>query len=257
MKLIKDLPFSDYIAEAGHFSNHYFQYLDECPAALQYALEVEKNPPTPDMIEGSCFDIAIQDLAVFKELVIRDEKRKLIAEENDNTGGYTLGYERYDRILVMVDNTWNHPKISQILASGDFQVSVFTELNGVKVKSRPDFLPDHLPIIPDFKTTKASPTPRNLRYESTKYKYYRQGAFYLDQQPDRQAFVLIWIPKVAPYLPVVEEMDEDTINFGRWKYQQGLATYKQCLETGIWPGHWEIRRHEIPKCVMQEEGYDG
>ena len=253
MEIVKSLPFSEYIKRKDHLSNHQLVHLDDCPATFQYFLTAPLDPPTADQIEGSCFDIAVFNLDLFKQVVIRDGSRKTIAETKDK--GYLLGWERYDRLIVMAENTLNHPQISKILATGNFQVSVFTELGEVKVKSRPDFLPDHLPIIVDFKTTRVTPSPRNLRNESARYKYYRQAAFYLDQQPDRKAFVLVWVPKTAPYLPVVEEVVADTLQFGRWEYKKLLELYKDCTKTGIWAGHWQVRRHQIPKCVMLEAGY--
>jgi hypothetical protein len=250
MKLIKDLPFDDYLAKKEYLSNHQLGHLEDCPAAFQYYLVQPPEPPSADMIEGSCFDLAMKSADLFHEKVTRDDKRKTIAEQDN--GNYLLGWERYDRLLIMAENVKSHPVIARILSKGTYQASVFTELHGVQVKSRPDFLPDHLPVIVDFKTTRENPTSRNLAYASAKYKYYRQGAFYLDQQPDRKAFLLVWAPKVKPYLPVVEELTEETLAFGRQKYQELLEVYLRCTETGIWPGHWQIRKHELPQCILRE-----
>jgi len=252
VKIVYDLPFPKYIKKKHHISNHQLNHLDECPAAFQYFLTAPADPPSPDQIEGSCFDIAMQDLDLFKQIVIRDEKRKTIAQEDAN-GGYILGYERYDRLLIMAENVRNHPEIKLLLRKGKFQASVFTKLEGVKVKCRPDFLPDDLPIIIDFKTTRVKPTPRNIRTEVTRWRYFQQASFYLDQLPDRKAFVFIFAPKTPPYLPTIDEPDEDTLAYGRAEYIRLLELYKRCMETGIWPGHWHVRPLSLPKCILQEE----
>ena len=256
MKLIKDLPFLDYIKRTDHFSNHMFKYLDECPQALRDALDNPEEEEKQDYLFGELFDIAVQDLDQFTKLAERNEK--VMDKIVKTNGKFKVGYRAYDKILAMVERTLNHPGVSKILARGDWQVSIFTELNGVKVKSRPDFLPSHVPIIPDFKTTKVTePTPRALRNESAKYKYYRQGAFYLAQQPERIVFTLIWVPKSLTPRPVVEEiaLDDPTLAFGKWEYEKHLHTYQECVRTNVWPGHWKVRKHEIPRCLMVESGY--
>jgi len=250
MEVVKGLPFEDYLARKDYLSNHQLGHLDDCPAAFQYFLTEAPEPPSNDMLEGSCFDIAVQSMDLFHDKVKRDANRKTIAEVDN--GNYLLGWERYDRLLIMAENLHTHPKIKKLLARGDFQVSVFTELHGVKVKSRPDFMPSEIPVIMDFKTTRVNPTARNLRNESAKYRYYRQGSFYLDQQPDRKAFLLVWAPKAKPFLPVIEEFTEETLEFGRQEYEKLLALYLRCQQTGEWPGHWEIRPHNLPRCILTE-----
>jgi hypothetical protein len=251
MKIIDNLPFPDYLKEKEFLSNHQLGYLDECPAAFQYYLHAESEPSSTDQIEGSCFDLIMEDMDLFLDLVTRDEKRKTVGYE-DLSNGYTLGWERYDRVLTMAKNVREHPDCKVLLRKGKFQASVFTELEDVKVKSRPDFLPDNIPIILDFKTTRVKPTERNIAYEVAKWKYYRQASFYLDQQLDKKTFVFLFASKVPPYLPAIYEPDAETLEHGRREYRRLLELYKRCVETGEWPGHHGIRPLSLPKCILTE-----
>ena len=250
LEVIKNLPFEEYISNKDRISNHQLSQLAKTPATFHAHLTAPPVESSADQKEGSCFDLLMEAPDLFHEFVKRDDKRKTIAEEDN--GNYLLGYERYDRLLIMAKNTREHPRLKNVLKDGDFQVSVFTTLEGVKVKSRPDFLPRNRPWIFDFKTTRVHPTPRAIRNEVTKFRYWQQAPFYLDQLPDREVFAFIFASKDPPdYLVTVDEAKPALLEHGRAEYRRLLELYKQCKETGIWPGYWDVRPLTLPKCVLE------
>lgn len=249
MRIYKDMSLAEYIKHPN-IANHDLTNLADCPAVFKYHKDNPVNNSTPDQLEGS----ALHGILEYGEIPLwleRDDGRKTIAEKSDN-GIILLGWERYDRVTVMAANILEHPDIKKLLKKGTYEASVFTELDGVNVKSRPDFLPDDIPVVIDFKSTRYKLTRRNMANECVRWRYYVGAPYYLDQQPERQAYAYVFSCKLPPYLAALYEPDEPNLEHGRQDYRRQLELYKRCMETGEWPGYRGVRALSLPKCILQE-----
>jgi exodeoxyribonuclease VIII len=73
------------------------------------------------------------------------------------------------------------------------------------------------------------------------FRYHVQAAFYADGYKEVTGqecptFLFVAQEKKPPYLSAVYMVDEAMIQAGRRAYQEDLATYKSCRETGNWFG---------------------
>ena len=146
-----------------------------------------------------------------------------------------------DSICAMVSAVQKHPTASRLLKNAAFEQSCFAEDSlGTLRKWRPDILPSGGNILPDLKTCEDA-SPRAFEKSIAQWGYYRQAAYYLDGckllNREFENFVLIAVEKNPPYAVVVYPIDPLAIRLGRIEYERDLATYRECLETGIWPGY--------------------
>lgn len=85
--------------------------------------------------------------------------------------------------------------------------------------------------------------------------FYRRGARELGIGGPDTSFVFVFQAKTAPYLVTVVELDLVARQIGRERNDIALKTYKNCVETGHWPGFsediellslpvWAERQHE-------------
>jgi len=115
---------------------------------------------------------------------------------------------------------------------------------GIWRRARLDWLPDvragRRLIIGDYKTASAV-DPESIRKAVANYGYHIQAAQYtdaaravLDADP---AFLLVFQMKDPPYLVNVAELDDDAIRAGRARLRDACEIFRDCTETGIWPGY--------------------
>lgn len=115
---------------------------------------------------------------------------------------------------------------------------------GVWMRARPDFLPDrteHRTIIGDLKTA-VSADPRSFDRTAADYGYDIQSVWYPEvvrnaRGDDDIAFVFVVVEKTEPYLVSVCELVEDFPLVGHSKMRRALEQFKECRETGEWPGY--------------------
>jgi hypothetical protein len=154
-----------------------------------------------------------------------------------------------------------HPVASALfdLDRGDPEQSLFwvDQESGVWLRSRLDWLPrptGRRMVIGDLKTC-ASATPQAIAKAVTEYGYYIQAPWYadamralgLDDDPD---FVLVFVETAPPYLVAVAAIDEDSTTYGRAQGRKAIERFRDCTESGIWPGYTtEIQWISLPPWV--------
>jgi hypothetical protein len=108
----------------------------------------------------------------------------------------------------------------------------------VQCRARPDAIRKDGVVI-DYKTTDNASPSAFLR-SVMNFRYHVQAAYYLDGikaiTGNDGTFIFIAQEKKPPYLSCVYIVGQDMIEQGRKEYQQDLATYKTCMETGDWSG---------------------
>ena len=112
--------------------------------------------------------------------------------------------------------------------------------SGVACKARLDAITDDYVI--DYKTTTDASTAAFQR-EALKYGYDLQAAMYLDAARANgyspKGFIFIAQEKTAPYLINIIHAGSAFLDRGAWIMRDLLAKWKECSESGVWPGYGE------------------
>jgi hypothetical protein len=117
------------------------------------------------------------------------------------------------------------------------------EETGIACKARLDYLHDDHRVIIDYKTTNGSAHPDQVARNVFTNGYDIQGVwyeravastFYITQAPE---FFLVTQETSEPYALSVVALAPDAKWFGARRCDQGLRLWKECLESGNWPGY--------------------
>lgn len=157
----------------------------------------------------------------------------------------------YTDALGMKESVENHHFWRHVSKHGIKEISLFSEINGVPVKSRLDVM--YGSAVLDLKTCGKFVT--NYRIESVieNLSYHLSAAMYLEVanslglQVDR--FVWVFIESFAPYLCRFVEASPKMLEIGRQEFYACLEKHKACSESGIWPGY---DADEIPMMDMSD-----
>ena len=137
---------------------------------------------------------------------------------------------------------------------GQSEVSYTWEWDGVPCKARADRIAGGHLI--DLKTA-VSASPRAFQRAMIRDGHHLRAAWYIDgwqEQgrddggglPPPRDYLFVVVAKLAPHLVSIFPLSERAIEKGRLLYRKGLATFRQCQETGVWPGYGEAAPIELP-----------
>ena len=137
------------------------------------------------------------------------------------------------------------------------QTLVWEESGGVVCRARLDWLRDDLRAIDDLKTTTTA-NPRDW----TRRRLWEDGkdvqaAFYLRGLLAITGAEAVWrfvvVENRPPYALSVVSLSPDALDVANAKIHTAIATWRHCLDTGVWPGYpahvwqaepppWELAR---------------
>lgn len=153
------------------------------------------------------------------------------------SGKICLDADTYDMVIAMRDSVLAHPTARYLLTGdGISESSIFGELEGVRVKCRPDRLIRGRNILVDVKKTASI---HDFRKSAIKFRYRVQHAFYSDIYEQwtgvrpRFIFVVVGQKREIGRHPVrVWELDEADVEAGRREYLDDLAIAKEVEQFG-------------------------
>lgn len=236
----------------------------QTPAHLQSYL---KDPPqqTDAMRFGTIVHRALLEPDTFRDgFHVKPEKMSFATKEGKewmdiHSDRPVITSPEALQITLMVSAVHTHPFAKRLLAGGQCEQSLFVEdAQGILRKSRLDVLTKGN-VIPDLKSVESAALDTFERSVS-RYRYHVQAAYYLDNCNlsgiHKQTWFFICIEKSTPYLVRCLQLSGDVIEHGRRIYQHDLQIYRNCLETGLWPGWgdeydecalptWELRQLEM------------
>ena len=110
---------------------------------------------------------------------------------------------------------------------GEAESSYFSELEGVKVKCRPDYFNLSKNIIIDLKTTSSDngANPNEFLKAVANYGYYIQAKWYLNITGAKN-FIFVALETAEPYCFAVYELDQSFIDLAEEKIGKALNIYK-------------------------------
>jgi len=126
-------------------------------------------------------------------------------------------------------------------ADGDPEVTLSWEENGVLCRARLDWLTHDRAHIKDFKTSRNAEPFKFSRGSFFDYGYDLQAAWYtrgvracFGTDP---TYELAVVEKEAPYSLIVFDCGPDVLALANAKIEWAVGVWRECLETGRWPGY--------------------
>ena len=233
--------------------------LNISPAHYQAWLS-EPRIETPAMKIGTAVHCAIletnrfmKDYAPLPEGLDRRTKAgKEMYAELESSGKILLSADDWETCNRMRDSVLAHPAARELLSEGVAETSHFSELDGVPVKCRPDWLSGGLVV--DLKTTQDA-SSAGFAKSVANYRYTVQASYYSDILASLGheviAFLFVAVEKTAPCAVGVYELDDMSIEVGREQYQRNLDTYRRCIETGEWPAYSNgVEKISLPRWAV-------
>lgn len=237
----------DYHAAPG-LSKSALDNIEESPKYYKYKLSHPDNL-SEALIFGSAYHAEIlKDEPL--DSIVYITKTQPQKPERDDKGRSPLSEKNLERIKGMTKAFQEDPLARNLVKDALIEVSFFwvdpeTE---ILCKCKPDLWWIMKCLVGDLKTT-TDVTPKKFKRTVRDFRYEVQGAFILDgirhacQQkgielgsyfPTR--FADIAQEKAEPYDIGFFPLGPRTLFSGEVRYKRNLATYAECLRTGVWNG---------------------
>ena len=273
-----EIPEKDY-REIPAFHYSMMRWLMKSPMHLKHYTE---NPEEPNeaMIFGSLVDTLALTPDLFparyvvlpqtytdkkgaeKPFTLKSDTCKIVAAEYAASGKTVIKQAMLDDAKNIVIALRNHEKISRVIDSSRKQVALvwIDSDTGLLCKALLDMLSDE--AITDLKTTENA-SPRSFPTKINNFRYHIQGALYSDGFTALNnglvlPYQIIASETDAPYACAIYSLEPDSLFAGREIYKHYLNVYKDCLETGFWPGYSQfVEPINIPPYALSKTLEEG
>jgi hypothetical protein len=179
----------------------------------------------------------------------RTKDARAQAAEARERGAIPLKRDDYEQVHAMADALRRNRFAAAAFdpAGGQPEQSIYwtDPLTKVICRARPDWLPNPGSgrlIVPDYKTAR-DVSREGIAKAITAYGYHCQAAWYLEAAraaglaDERAVFVLVFQQKTPPYTVTPAQVDVLDLRIGHAKNQVARDIYRECTESGRWPGH--------------------
>jgi hypothetical protein len=214
---------------------------------LAQLLEPPDPKPVYDVGHG-CHKMVLGEGSHLVPVNARDWRTKAAQESRKKAwalGRVPLLKHQIETAQRMAGKVFDHHLAAKLLEAGSPELSGYwhDEPTGVRLRCRPDFLPDTggRPLIVEYKTA-ASANPRRFARSLYDYGYHQQAAWNIDGLAAcagvyDAAFVFIVQQKEPPWLVSVCQLEPEDIAYGRAQNRAAIEVYAKCRESGVWPGY--------------------
>jgi hypothetical protein len=241
-----------------------------CPARFAYDRE---HPPAPTsamelgtaahkLVLGTGAELAVVDALSWRTNDAKDQAKAARAE-----GKVPLLPVEHHQVKEMAAAIRAHRIASVVFdpeRGGHPEQSLFWEDQrwGIWRRSRVDWLPDldaAMPVLADYKTCQSA-DPGAIARSMGNFRYFMQDAWYVDGIEAltglRLPFLFIFQEKEPPYLVTACQLDPDGQAAGREHNERALEIYRDCEESGIWPGYTsEVAQIRLPMWAQARGDY--
>jgi exodeoxyribonuclease VIII len=237
---------SDYLAAPAISGSALAKIGATTPAHWRASLATRKT--TPEMQFGTAFHSYVLEPGKFAaEYAIRpddvDFRTKAGKEWRAANGDKPLvTEEEFATIKGMAAAMRAKPMTAKLLAGAKPEVTLFDQIAGTWVKSRPDALNERLGVAVNLKTCEdASEAGVQKRIADFGGTYYVSAALCLDVLRSvtgrKWQYIFVFVEKEAPYESRRVMLKPTVIDWGRMRYKRALATFAECVKSGVWPGY--------------------
>jgi len=154
------------------------------------------------------------------------------------TGFVPLLRKEFEQVQAMRDAVMANLYAAAAFTDHRAEASVFWEEDGHMLKCRPDAW--HPGMLVDLKTTRDA-NPNTFGKTAHEYGYHQSAAHYIDgvkaATGEELPFHFVLVEKTEPYLVSVVELDVEAVNLGRQLNDRAKRIYRECVESGNWPGY--------------------
>lgn len=145
-------------------------------------------------------------------------------------------------IRHMADALSRKEAIKLGILNGRIERSIFAKSDDIWLKTRPDVVPNDSGDYVDLKTA-ASVDDESLSKAIYNHGYHMQAGLLrmivrdvLGEQAF-SSFTFVFVEKAPPYDVRVMQLKDEDIDLGEAQARKAIATVKECLKRGIWPGY--------------------
>lgn len=248
--------------EIDRVSNSSLGYLHKSPAYYKFRKEVKFETSSPALTMGSLVHCLVLEPENFNrdfwilDTSKRPELSKGMTSKLNKEWKLEQELEHSQQDSINTDELQKAEAISRSLIreagelinakDNKFETTKLWEKDGVKMKAKIDI--ENPYFIADLKTAMTSNPHDWQRKAYWDFKYYRQGAVYLDGDAEgiytgEKEFYFIVVEKTAPYLVSVHKMSSGLIAKGMTQYRELLKKLKWCQKNDKWP-HYEKEVYE-------------
>lgn len=155
-------------------------------------------------------------------------------------GKTMLDTEEMIMITEMVKNATDNKTFMALLENSHRELSAYLvdEKTGLKLKVRPDILPQTKSTIIDIKSCLDS-SPKKFKGDVYSYGYSLSAAYYCDLLK-RENYVFAAIEKSQPYQTSLYALSDEMMEYGRQQYRIGLDLLKWSYDNNYWCDHNEF-----------------
>lgn len=153
--------------------------------------------------------------------------------------------QQMDMIRAMAKSILQTPLIKNAFIDGKPEQSLIWKdaETGIWLKSRPDWLPNSIPFVPNYKTTKSA-RPDDWRKDAFKLGYHQGAALCLEGIKQvlgwaSPSYYFVVQEKEAPYVALPITMRDTDIEWGALLNRRNLRRLSDCLMAGKWPAYAE------------------
>lgn len=193
------------------------------------------------------------------------KKETLAWADEQRASGFTIvSPQEAESVDAMAEAVLAHPTAAPLFEiAAHREVSVFSEIDGVPVRARFDALSDETRngvYGVDLKTTDDA-TKLGAERSVSKWGYDFQDAWYDDVYTASEGrpidqFFFINVEKSGPFEVAVTALPDLWRQMGKTKAAEARRVYRECVESGEWPGYpteiqfldppaWAVVEHEM------------
>lgn len=257
-----DLAPGEYHAHPARSKSYLWKLYNETPAHAELA--AGKTSKAMDL--GTAVHLATLEPHLFHERLIRgpDDRRgnkwKDALDEGAAYGKLVLTSGDFDKAVLMGDAARKIPIVRQLAESPILaEPSAFwtDQETGIECRCRPDIYSPAFEIMADLKST-ADASPLTWAKTAANFGYHAQEGFYAPGWEKAgggsvDGFIFIVIEDEFPHLTAVYELTPRAVAEGQAAMRKALATYKECRDTGIFPGYPDtVQELELPNWTYRE-----
>jgi len=232
---------ADYHADPALGSTSLKTLATKTPAHYKYDQEHPKTSDAFDLgtvvhsliLEGDESGVEVWDFPAWTTKVAKESR-----EESRAAGKIPLLTKDWEQVKAMRDAVTAHPIARSMFTGHKAEQSVFWEEDGLMLKCRPDAWKPGTLI--DLKTARDA-NPNTFGKTAHEYGYHQSAAHYIDgvkaATGEDLPFHFVLVEKTEPYLVSVVELDVEAVNLGRQLNDRAKRIYRECVESGNWPGY--------------------
>lgn len=213
---------------------------EEFPEALDTAEDLKaKCKELKLKVSGKKQDLIDRILEVDPKVMLWDEHLARLTK-----GKTMVKPEEFEQFTKMADTIRANKEANKFLQGGQPEMTIIWVDPDYQVmcKAQVDYIRDGW--IVDYKTTESA-HEENFYYSVRKYGYDIQNAFYTDgllyATGMETQMLFVAQEKKYPYCVQNFELDFSFVDRGRTLYKDYLKQFKECQESGIWPGYSDCR----------------